>query len=266
MQYQGKWALVTGASSGIGRAFARELAHRGANVILVAVDAAGLKAVASELQSTYGIETMELPADLSREAAPNEIAGVVAKTGREVLVLINAAGFGTRGPSHTLKLATEHAQAMVNAVAVAQLTYLFLPGMVARGEGTIVNVGSSSASFWPGPYMAMYGATKAFVLSFTKALWGEYHRSGLRITALCPAPTDTGFHRGDGFTSQGTTSPAVNAKKRTPEQAVQSAFAALEKDNPYVVDTMWAYWRAQLPRLLPAKLAIHMAARSLRQS
>jgi len=265
MDYRGKWALVTGASSGIGRAFAQELARRGAHVVLVAVNKAGLEVVAAELQRGHGTQTMVLPADLGRENTPDEIAMAVTKAGHDVAVLINAAGFGTRGPSHTLNIATEHAQAMVNAVAVAQLTYLFLPGMVARREGTIVNVGSSSASFWPGPYMAMYGATKAFVLSFTKALWGEYHDSGLRITALCPAPTDTGFHKADGFTGQGTTSPAVNAKKRTPDQAVQAAFKALEHDKPYIVDGAWPFWRAQLPRLLSAKMAIRLAANSLRQ-
>lgn len=266
MDYRGKWALVTGASSGIGRAFAQELARRGAHVVLVAVDRVGLETVAAELRQAHGTQTMVLPTDLSREAAPDEIAVAVTQAGHDVAVLINAAGFGTRGPSHMLNLATEHAQAMVNAVAVAQLTYLFLPAMVAHREGTIVNVGSSSASFWPGPYMAMYGATKTFVLSFTKALWGEYHDSGLRITALCPAPTDTGFHKARGFTSQGTTSPVINAKKRTPEQAVQAAFRALDHNKPYIVDGVWRFWRAQLPRLLSAKLAIRLAANSLRQS
>lgn len=265
MDYKNKTALVTGASSGIGRAFATTLASKGAHIILVALAGDALNAAAQDIQKQYGVKTLVVPADLSQEQAPATIYQTVKNAGWSVDVLVNAAGFGTRGRSHELAIATEHAQVMVNAVALSQLTYLFLPAMVAKNSGVIVNVGSSSASFWPGPYMAMYGASKAFVLSFTEALWGEYHTTGLRITTLCPAPTATGFHKGAGFTSQGTTSPAVNAKKRTPDQAVHAALRAIEANKPYVVDSFPAYLRAQLPRVLPAKVAIALAGNSLKQ-
>lgn len=264
MRFEGQTALVTGASSGIGREFARQLAARGAtHIVLVALSKEELAATAQEIEKAYNnVTTSSISIDLSEESAPDTIANMLNAERRTIDILINAAGFGTRGPSHTLNPKNEHAQLMVNAATVAQLTYLFLPGMVQRKQGTIVNVGSSSASFWPGPTMAMYGATKAFVLSFTEALWGEYH-DVLHITTLCPAPTDTHFHTSAGFAASGTTSPAINAKKRTPAQAVDAAFSALEKGTPYVVDTTKAYLRALLPRLLPVKLAIRLAKNSL---
>jgi len=264
MIFEDQTALVTGASSGIGQAFAYELAARSAkHIILVALSEEELAMTAQKIKEISNTTTSILAIDLSREDAPNTIAQKVQEKNQAIDILINAAGFGTRGASHTLNLKIEHAELMVNAATVAQLTYLFLPYMVEQKRGTIINVGSSSASFWPGPTMAMYGATKAFVLSFTEALWGEYHEKGLHITTLCPAPTNTHFHRSAGFAANGTVSPAVSAKKRTPEQAVAAAFRAIEKGRPYVVDTTSAYLRALLPRLLSAKLAIRLAKNSL---
>ncbi len=266
MDFNGQTALVTGASSGIGQAFAYELAARGVkHIILVALSKEELAVTAQKIKESSHTTTSSIAIDLSREDAPDIIAKQVQAEHQTIGILVNAAGFGTRGPSHTLNLKTEHAELIVNAATVAQLTYLFLPRMVEQKRGIIVNVGSSSASFWPGPTMAMYGATKAFVLSFTEALWGEYHDKGLHITALCPAPTDTHFHTSAGFAANGTVSPAIKRKKRTPEQAVAAAFHAIEKGRPYIVDTTSAYLRSLLPRLLPVKTTIAIAKKSLQK-
>lgn len=185
-------ALVTGASSGIGLELARILAEHSYDVVLVARRGDVLERIAAELRATHGISATALPLDLSRSDAPGELARTLHERGIAVDVLVNNAGFGTRGQFTETSLDTELAMIQVNVSALTALTKLFLPTMVQRGHGRIMNV-ASTAAFQPGPMMAVYYATKAYVLSFSQAVAEEVRDTGVTITALCPGPTHTNF-------------------------------------------------------------------------
>jgi uncharacterized protein len=251
--FEKKTALITGASSGIGKAFAEALAARGADVILLARSKEKLKRLASEIARQFKVKAEVIVADLSDPKAPARVYSTLTKKSYQVDVLINNAGFGTYGDFHTIQAEVEHNELIVNAAAVVQLTHLFLPGMVKRKEGTIVNV-ASTAAFQPVPFSAVYGATKAFVLSFSEALWAEYRKQGVRILALCPGTTDTNFFeaRGDGESAFG--------KKRTTESVVKTALRALDRSKSYAVDGRFNYVLANLIRLSPRGIAARMTA------
>jgi short-subunit dehydrogenase len=180
-------ALITGASVGIGEQFARQIAARGYDVVLVARDAGRLEALAKEIE-TGGVNAEVLAADLTDQT---QLATVEARA-RTVDVLVNNAGFGTFGPFHTLDVETELREINLNVMALVRLTHAAAVGMVERGSGGILNV-SSLAGFQPGPSNATYGATKAFVTSFTEAVHEELRGTGVNVTALCPGFTHTEF-------------------------------------------------------------------------
>jgi short-subunit dehydrogenase len=185
-------ALVTGASSGIGDAIARLLAERGHDLVLVARDAERLEALAKELEGTFAAKAQVLPADLTD---PEQLATVEARChdrSAPIDLLVNNAGFGTFGPLHTLDVETETREIQLNVVALVRLTHAAATEMVERGTGGILNV-SSLAGFQPGPSNATYGATKAFITSFTEAVHEELKGSGVNVTVLCPGFTRTGF-------------------------------------------------------------------------
>jgi uncharacterized protein len=188
--YTGKTSLVTGASSGLGAGFARQLAARGSNLVLVARSAGRLAALAADLRARHRVTVTTLPADLSQADEVSRIARFAAST--DIDVLVNNAGYGTYGGFAGLDAAREHAEVMVNAVAAVDLAHAVLPGMLARRAGGIITV-TSAIAFQPSPRQAVYGATKAFGLAFSEALWAETRGSGVRIVALCPGPTETGF-------------------------------------------------------------------------
>jgi short-subunit dehydrogenase len=169
---KGKTALVTGASSGIGEAVARRLAQEGANVVLVARSEAKLRALADTLSEDHGINAVVVVADLIKPSTGEAVRRHVDAQGIAIDVLVNNAGFGTYGPFEDIEPGREQDEVAVNVVALVGLTHAFLPPMLQRGHGAILNVASTSA-FQPGPYMAVYAATKAFVLSFSEALWAE---------------------------------------------------------------------------------------------
>lgn len=182
-------ALVTGASSGIGEALAEELARRGHDLVLVARRAEPMEALAARLREAHGVEATVDPRDLlDREAA----TALAASHGDTVDVLVNNAGFGLNGEFATLSLERQTDMIELNVTALTRLSRLFLPGMLARGRGRILNV-ASTAAFQPGPYMSVYYATKAYVLSFSEALGEECRGRGVTVTALCPGPTKSGF-------------------------------------------------------------------------
>lgn len=183
-------ALVTGASSGIGRELARDLARRGRHVTLVARSRGKLAELARELDGFAGADV--LPADLSDRSARAELPGRVAELGRGVDVLVNNAGLATSGPVASADPAAELHMIEVDVAAVADLCTRFLPGMVERGSGAVLNV-ASTAAFQPLPGQTGYGACKAFVLSYTRGLAGELRGTGVTATALCPGPVHTGF-------------------------------------------------------------------------
>src|SRR5215831_11276722 len=192
MELKGSRALVTGASSGIGEVFARELAGRGANLVLAARSRDKLESLASELRERAQVQVVIETVDLSEPDAGLALAARLGEQGLVIDVLINNAGFGLFGPLHEADPQRIAQAVQLNVAALTELTCSLLPGMRARDRGAIVNV-ASTAAFQPVPYMAAYGAAKAFVLSFTEALWAETRGTGVRVTALCPGATDTSF-------------------------------------------------------------------------
>ncbi len=189
---QGETVLITGASSGIGREMARLFASDGADLVLIARSEGRLRELAGELAAKYGAVAQVVPADLSRPASPGEIAEVLTHRHIEVDVLVNNAGFGAHGPIAEIGIERQLEMIEVNVAALTRLTALLLPGMLERRRGAILNV-ASTAAFQPGPYQAVYCATKAYVLSFTEALAEEVRGSGVRVSCLAPGATDTGF-------------------------------------------------------------------------
>lgn len=184
--------LITGASSGIGAELVRCFARDGSDLILCARREEALRDVAHSVEDTFGVSTRVLSADLSEPEAPRFIADQLSSDGVAVDVLVNNAGFGLRGPFAELDAARQVDVIGVNVTALTHLSRLFLPSMVERGRGGILNVGST-AGFQPGPNMAVYYATKAYVLSLSEALAQEVSASGVTVTCLAPGPTKTEF-------------------------------------------------------------------------
>jgi len=218
----GEWALVTGASAGIGTVFARKLAAEHLNVVLVARRADRLEALADELGRAHGVQTRVLPIDLDREGAVERIEARVADL--EIGILVNNAGFSAVGRFERVPREKILGMIRVNCLAVAGLTHAFLPGMTKRGRGAIIIV-SSVAGYQPLGFAATYGATKAFDLMLAEALWAENRDTGVDVLALSPGPVDTEFQSVAGET------PHPGA---TPESVVEVAFQALGK-KPSVI-------------------------------
>ncbi|HLY33564.1 MAG TPA: SDR family oxidoreductase [Jatrophihabitantaceae bacterium] len=191
-------AVVTGASSGIGTEIARELARRGHQVVLVARSAGKLDQLAAELTAS-GARAYPLVADLEDRAARARLLDDVSALGLTPDVLVNNAGFSTLGAVAASDPQGEISMLELDVVAVADLCSRFLPGMVSRGRGAVLNV-ASTAAFQPLPGQAGYGASKAFVLSYTQSLAGELRGTGVTATVLCPGPVETGFGERAGFT------------------------------------------------------------------
>ena len=185
-------ALVTGASGGIGEELARLFAADGHDLVLVARSRDRLARLAAELGEKCGVAARVVAADLARPQAPGEVFGELTGAGVVVDALVNNAGFGTYGLFAETDLGPELDLLQVNVVALTHLTKLFLPGMLARRRGYVMNV-ASTAAFQPGPLMAVYYASKAYVLSFSEALANECGGTGVLVSALCPGPTETGF-------------------------------------------------------------------------
>ena len=185
-------ALITGASGGIGESFARQLAARNINLILVARTASKLEALAGQLSGAHGIQATVIAQDLTHPDAAARIQAQMEERGLSADFLINNAGFASYGEFATLPLAHELEMIQVNIAALTELTHRFLPGMLARRRGRILNV-ASTAAFFPGPLMAVYYASKAYVLSFSEAINEEVKGKGVNVTAVCPGPVQTGF-------------------------------------------------------------------------
>jgi uncharacterized protein len=255
--YAEKTALITGASSGIGAAFARAFAAQGTHLILVARSEAKLRDLATALAAQHAIRAEVLPCDLSQHEAGQQLFAATQQRGLPVDILINNAGFATYGAFDRLDSEREQQEILLDVAAVVDLTHRFLPAMLARGSGAIINVASTSA-FQPTPYMAVYGASKAFVLSFSEALWAEYRRRGIRVLALCPGPTSTDFFNVVG------TEDASRGAKETPEKVVQVALRALQRGRPSVISGRINWLQANSVRLAPRALVAGMGARLMR--
>jgi short-subunit dehydrogenase len=193
-------ALVTGASAGIGRAFAEALAARGHDLVVVARDTARLEALAKELDAAHGVTVEVLTADLGTGEGIATVEARLIDGARPIELLVNNAGFGTVGRFHELPISKEISEIGVNVVAVTRLTHAALPGMVERGRGGVVNV-ASIAGYQPTPLNATYGATKAFVSSLSQAVHEELKGTGVNCMVLCPGFTRTEFQERAGIDS-----------------------------------------------------------------
>jgi short-subunit dehydrogenase len=242
-------ALITGASSGIGEAFARELAAKKTNLVLVARSEDKLNQLAQQLRGQFNIQAEVIVQDLSESEAAHTLFHQVDRLGLGVDLLINNAGFGDYGAFGDRPLDKQIEMIQLNITALVGLTGLFLPEMKQRGSGSIINV-SSIAGFQPLPYMSVYAATKAFVLNFTEALWAENKNSGVRFLALCPGPTESQFFQIAEFpTSFGGKN---NNNMTSADEVVKDALKALEKNQSTVVTGgLGNQLVVNIPRFLP---------------
>ncbi len=259
------WAtLITGASTGIGAEFARQFAARGDDLVVVARSADRLEALASGLRRAHGVEVTVIAMDLSTPGAAAELWRRTTSLGLQIGVLVNNAGFGTHGDVAGADPQRLEDEVGLNCRMLVGATARYLSPMRARGSGAIINI-ASTAAFQPLPKMAVYGASKAFVLSFTEALWAEERRHGIRVLAVCPGLTDTPFFEVAGEAAAGAASgSAARALTRTPEQVVAHTIRALSGGKPSFVDgAANAFVSRVVTRLLPRRLAIAVSGRLL---
>jgi short-subunit dehydrogenase len=253
------WTVITGASSGLGAVFAEQLAGGGGALLLTGRDAPRLAAVRERVLDIAPDCDVELVVgDLATPTGLADLLGRLA--GREIDLLINNAGYGTYGPFADADPARERGMIGVNVEALAAITRAVLPGMIDRGSGGVLNV-ASTISFQPAPYQAGYGATKAFVLSFSQALWAETRGTGVTVTALCPGPTDTGFV--DALSAD-VSHIGLYRQLAAPEPVVRAGLRGLERGRPVVVPG----WRNKLLALSgqvsPGWVSALLAGRMLR--
>lgn len=254
-----KTTLITGASFGIGETFARKLAARGENVVLVARTQEKLEAICRELEAAHKINAQFITADLTRTDAPTEVFNETEKRGLEIETLINNAGFGSLGEFVTLDVTRELSMIDLNIKTLVALTYLYAAPMKARGRGAIINV-ASTAAFQPVPFMATYAATKAFVLSFSEALWEELRPHGVKVMALCPGVTETNF-----FDAADIKRPPMRLTQ-TPEEVVDVALRGLARGKSHVISGWTNYLTTQSERLLPRSVIARIAGGVLRNN
>ena len=240
--------LITGASAGLGAEFARQLADRGERLVLVARRRQQLEALAAEIGNARAVAF-----DLGEPDAAGRLLADIEAHGEQVTTLVNNAGFGLWGKFAALDGKRQRAMIDLNCGTLVELTHAVLPGMIARGQGAILNV-ASTAAFQPGPGMAVYFATKAFVLSFSEALHEELKGSGVRVTALCPGPTATEFGAVAGFKGNGM----FDKLSATSGDVVAAGLKALDSNRavtiPGLVNKIGAQGHRFFPRALLRKV------------
>jgi short-subunit dehydrogenase len=249
--------LITGASSGIGAAFARRLAAQGHDLLLVARSEDKLIALGNELGLNHNVRAEYFVADLSQPDAPGRLFAETRERNLEIDLLINNAGFGSMGEFAKLDLARELNMIDLNVRSLVELTHLFLQPMRARKSGSIINV-ASTASFQPVPFMATYAATKAFVLSFSESLWEENRPFGIKVMALCPGVTETGFFEA----SQMKRPPARTSQ--TSEQVVEVALRALKRGKNSVISGWPNRILVEVERMVPRNLILRSVGAIMR--
>jgi short-subunit dehydrogenase len=252
-EYRGRWALITGASAGIGEVFARSLAARGMNLVLAARREDRLRALARELTEAHRVHTHVVQADLTKPGA----AGVLwmdATSGRRISLLVNNAGFGLKGDFRELPAVRQVEMVKVNCIAPMELAHLAVREMWSAGEpGGVINV-ASVAGYLPIPTLATYAATKAFLISFSEALAEECRDSGIRVVTLNPGPVQTEF--------QSVAGTNVNQKTlgvRTPEQVVGAGLARLEAGGGTVTPGLSNQLSSAMARMAPRGLVVRAA-------
>ncbi|MGH9968508.1 MAG: SDR family NAD(P)-dependent oxidoreductase [Pyrinomonadaceae bacterium] len=249
--------LITGASSGIGEAFARRLAALGRNVLLVARSEETLITLCNELGRLNRVRAQYVTLDLAKPESPKQLFEEAEKRGLVIDMLINNAGFGSMGDFTRLDLARELEMIDLNVKALVELTHRFLIPMRERKQGAIINV-ASTAGFQPVPFMATYAATKAFVLSFSEALWEENRPHGVQVMALCPGVTETNF-----FEAAKIEKPPMRVAQM-PEDVVDAALRGLARGKGHVVSGWTNFLMIEAERLVPRSFVTRMAGRVLR--
>jgi uncharacterized protein len=245
--------VVTGASAGLGAEFARQLAKQGHNLVLTARRYDKLDELAKNLRSKYGIKTLVVACDLSEPGTCAPLLQRISEENLTVDTLINNAGFGLKGEFIDLDLSQQLDMIALNCMAMTDLCHTFLPGMIARKSGQILNV-ASTAAFQAGPLMAVYYATKAYVLSFSEALHEEVRHHGTKVSCLCPGPTNTEF-----FEVADMTKTALFKMAGTPEKVVADGLLGLKRNQAFTISG----WRnkivAQSTRLVPRAVTRRLA-------
>ncbi len=254
-EWKGKTALVTGASYGIGEAFARALADQGANLVVTARSGDRLARLAEELRNRNGVRVTVIEADLAQPSGPEEIFRATQAQGLQVDLLINNAGFGVAGDFADLPLARQLEVIQVNINALVALSHLYLQPMLERRDGAIIQV-ASTASFQGVPYMTIYSATKGFVLNFSEGLWSECRDFGVRVLALCPGPTATHFQ-----VAAGTAHLRDRAKMQTPAEVVETGLKAVSRNQSVAVPGLSNQVMVMAERLIPRQSVTRLATR-----
>ena len=254
MNFKGKTAVITGASSGIGLGYANELAARGANLVLVARNKQALEKIAADIKATSNVRIDVVALDLSKVTSGHELLDSLKNLKISADILINNAGFGTNNRVAKEDRVKIQQEILLNVVTLVDLTAAVLPEMLAKDFGAIINIGST-ASFQPVPGMAVYGATKAFVRSFTSALWGEVRGTNVRVLTVNPGATSTEFFNVAGAKPAGKLAPVTDV--------ISATFRALDSKNPapsIVVGKQNAIM-AGFTRFVPTKFVITVAAK-----
>lgn len=252
-----KTALITGASAGLGAEYARLFAADGHDVALVARRRDKLEELAAELRRKHGIQAHVLPEDLTDREAPARLAAELERRGVAIEFLVNNAGFGTLGAFATAELGRELDEVQVNVTALAHLTGLLLPAMIARGSGRVLNVGST-AGFQPGPFMATYYATKAFVNSFTQALAFEVRGTGVTVTLSAPGATHTEF---GAISGNAETQLFLQGGAMSASAVAEHAFRAMMRGDAVAVPGLKNKLGIQALRVAPRSVVVGIAAR-----
>ena len=258
--WRGKWAVITGASAGIGKAFAQELAAGGTNLVLTARRSDRLEEIAKKLAAKHQVRAEVCVADLTEPGAPKKIFDFTKSKGIEVELLINNAGFGSYGefakddPQRLLEMV------QLNCSAVVHLTRLYLPDMIARKRGDVLIV-ASTASFQGVPYISTYAATKAFDLIFAEGLAEEVKPHGIRVCALCPGSTTSEFHE-----VANQTQFAAKQKQESAEKVAHTGLEALAAGKSYVISGLGNYLGANMQRVVPRRLVTRIVAGMFRPS
>src|ERR1700686_4818622 len=250
--WSGKWALITGASAGIGVAFAQELASGGTNLVLTARRKDRLEELTRRLTAAHKVSTELIAADLADSSAPEKIFAFTKEKGIAIELLINNAGFGHYGEFHSVEKQRLLDMVQVNCHAVVHLTRLYLPEMVTRRSGDILIL-ASTAAFQAVPYISTYAATKAFDLLFAEGLAEEMKPYGIRVCALCPGSTESEFHVVAG-------QEKFMRKAETAEKVARTGLKALAAGKSYVISGLGNYLGAQGERLVPRRMVTRIAA------
>lgn len=242
------WALITGASSGIGAQMCKQLARKGIHLVMVARRGDILEQMAHELSTTYNIRTLAVATDLSGNSGVSHVLDTLKKNAIRIRMLINNAADAHYGPFENFSPAQYEQVIKLNCLAVVSLSASLLDDLRSYPSSLLINV-SSGAAYQPIPYMAVYAATKSFVHSFSQALYAEYHKDGLIVRSFVPDATNTGFVKRVGVDQL-----ALFSKQKNVEETVQEFLTKIEEDHPLLVTAKGTRWQKLLYTFLPARL------------